>query len=305
MQKNVTTTKKKGGMASMRFQNRVFLTAMLTIPIVHWFIFWLYLNLQSILMAFRLPAGDWSFVNFVVLWAQLTSPTSDIILAVKNTFMWFGLQTFIIFPFTIALNYFFFKKIPGYKTFRVLLYIPGLLSSVAVAAMVKSFVMPSGPLGVILKACGMETVPLFFSNSKYANNAMVIYTLWLSWGANMLLLGGTFARVPAEVLEAAKLDGCGPFRELVQLILPMISSTLITMIILKMTGLFSASGPILLFTSGNYETVTLAYWIWERVMAGSGNYNTVAATGLAFTAIAVPLILTIRWLLEKIPVVEY
>ena len=121
----------------------------------------------------------------------------------------------------------------------------------------------------------------------------------------MLLLGGTFARVPAEVLEAAKLDGCGPFRELVQLILPMISSTLITMIILKLTGLFSSSGPIILFTSGNYNTTTLAYWIWESVLAGSGHYNTVAATGLAFTAIAVPLILTIRWLLEKIPVVEY
>ncbi|MBQ4054065.1 MAG: sugar ABC transporter permease [Clostridia bacterium] len=297
--------KKKNGMASMRFYNRVFLVAMLTIPIVHWFIFWLYLNLQSILMAFQIPTGDWSMLNFRVLWIQLTSPTSDIILAVKNTFMWFGLQTFIIFPFTIALNYFFFKKIPGYKTFRVLLYIPGLLSSVAVSAMVKQFVMPNGPLGVILKACGMETVPLFFSNSKYANGAMVIYTLWLSWGSNMLLLGGTFARVPQEVLEAAKLDGCGPMRELVQLILPMISSTLITMIILRLTGLFSSSGPLLLFTAGKYETLTLAYWIFEYTMAGSGNYNTVAATGLVFTAIAVPLILTIRWLLEKIPVVEY
>lgn len=305
MQLGKNTIVKKSGMASMRRQNRIFLAAMLTIPIVHWFIFWLYLNLQSILMAFQLPTGEWSMINFKVFWVQVTSPASEIKLAVKNTFMWFGLQTFIIFPFTIALNYFFFKKIPGYKTFRILLYIPGLLSSVAVSAMVKSFVMPNGPLGVILKAMGMETVPLFFSNSEYANGAMVVYTLWLGWGSNMLLLGGTFARVPQEVLEAAKLDGCGPFRELVQLILPMISSTLITMIILKLTGLFGSSGPLLLFTNGKYETLTLSYWIFETTMAGSGNYNTVAATGLVFTAIAVPLILTIRWALEKIPVVEY
>ena len=298
-------TAQKSSMASMRFHNRIFLICMLTIPIIHWLIFWLYMNFQSIIMAFRTPAGDWSFLNFEVFWNQIISPTSEIILAIKNTFMWFGLQTFIIFPFTIALNYFFFKKIPGYKTFRILLYIPGLLSGVATAAMVKRLVMPNGPLGVILQELGMETVPLFFSNSQYANKAMVIYTLWHSWGANMLLLGGTFARVPQEVLESAKLDGCGPMRELVQLIIPMISATLITMLILKLTGLFSSSGPLILFTNGKYGTLTLAYWIWETVLEGSGNYNTVAATGLVFTAIAVPLILTIRYYLEKIPVVEY
>lgn len=305
MQINFKTPREKSGMASLKRQNRIFLFAMLSIPIIHWFIFWLYLNLQSILMAFQLPTGEWSLLNFEVFWAQITSPKSEIKLAVKNTFMWFGLSNFIVFPFTIALNYFFFKKIPGYKVFRVLLFVPGLLSSVAVAAMINRLVLPSGPLGVILTSLGVEDVPLFFADSDYANKAMVIYTLWLCWGSNMLLLGGTYARVPQEVLEAAKLDGCGPFRELVQLILPMISSTLVTMIILNCTGIFGASGPLILFTKGEFETITLAYWIWESVMSGPGNYNTVAATGLVFTAIAVPLIMTTRWLLEKIPVVEY
>lgn len=306
MQLGENVPKKKSGMAAMRRQNRIFLTVMLTIPIIHWFIFWLYLNLQSILMAFQLPTGAWSFLNFEVLWRQLTSPGSDILLALKNTLMWFSISNFIILPFTIFLNYFFFKKIPGYKTFRILLFVPGLLSSVAIAAMVNRFVLPSGPLGIILKELGMKDVPLFFADSDYANKAMVIYTLWLGWGSNMLLLGGTFARVPMEVLEAAKLDGCGPVRELIQLIIPMISSTLITMIILSCTGIFGASGPLILFTKGEFETLTLSYWIFDNVrFGGTSTYNTVAATGLVFTLIAVPLIMTIRWLLEKIPTVEY
>ena len=256
-------------------------------------------------MAFQLPTGEWSAINFQVFWVQLTSPTGEIFIALKNTLMWFGLSNFIVFPFTIMLNYFFFKKIPGYKVFRVLLFIPGLLSSVAISSMINRFAMPSGPLGVILNSLGVEDVPHFFGESDYANGAMVVYSLWLSWGANLLLLGGTFARVPQEVLESAQLDGCGPFRELVQLIIPMISTTLITMLILNCTGIFSASGPIILFTKGEFGTTTLAYWIFDNVMRGAGNYNTVAATGLVFTAIAVPLIMTIRWLLEKIPVVEY
>ena len=298
--------KKKQGMKSLKRVNQLFLISMLTIPILHWFVSWLFVNIQSILMAFQLPTGEWSALNFTVLMKNLTDPKSEIILSLKNTFKWFLFSDCFMFPFTIVLNYFFYKKMPGYRLFRILLYVPGLLSSVALSSMVRRVVLPSGPLGTILQSLGMEEVPLFFTNPLYANKAMFLYSFWLGWGGNMLLLGGTYARVPAEVLEAAKLDGCGPVRELVQLIIPMISSTLITLIILRLTGIFNNSGPLFLFTQGNYGTMTLAYWIFDSVrFGGVSTYNTVAATGLVFTCIAVPLILTVRWLLEKIPVVEY
>ena len=298
--------RKAKGMNSMRMANRIFLISMLILPIIHWCVSWLFVNIQSILMAFQLPTGDWSLLNFTVLKKNLTDPNSDIVLAIANTLKWFVFQDCFMFPFTIILNYFFYKKMPGYKLYRILLYVPGLLSGVAVSSMIKRIVLPSGPLGVIFNALGVEEVPLFFTNPEYANKAMFIYSFWLGWGGSMLLLGGTYARIPAEVLEAAKLDGCGPVRELVQLIIPMISSTLITMIILRLTGIFSASGPLFLFTQGKYGTMTLSYWIFDSVrFGGASTYNTVAATGLVFTCIAVPLILTVRWLLEKIPVVEY
>ena len=290
----------------MKTANRIFLISMLILPIIHWCVSWLFVNIQSILMAFQLPTGEWSTLNFTALKNNLFDPNSEIMLALGNTMKWFLFQDCFMFPFTIVLNYFFYKKMPGYKMFRILLYVPGLLSGVAVSSMIKRVVLPSGPLGVIFESFGVEKMPLFFTDPEYANTAMFIYSFWLGWGGSMLLLGGTYARIPAEVLEAAKLDGCSPVRELVQLILPMISSTLITMIILRLTGIFSSSGPLFLFTQGNYGTMTLSYWIFDSVrFGGASTYNTVAATGLVFTCIAVPLILTVRWLLEKIPVVEY
>ena len=124
----------------------------------------------------------------------------------------------------------------------------------------------------------------------------------------MLVLGGAFERIPAEVLEAAKLDGVGPVRELTQLIVPMIWPTISTLLILYATGLFNASGPIFLFgTKGSYETWTLSYWIFHKVLyGGSGQYNTVSAMGLIFTCIGVPIVMFVRWLFERvIPAVEY
>ena len=122
------------------------------------------------------------------------------------------------------------------------------------------------------------------------------------------------ARVPDSVLEAAELDGCGPARELVQIILPLIWPTLSTMILLTFTSLLSSGGPILLFApTGQAETSTLSFWIYKQVYGtgefgqtgGTGNYGLVSAAGLVFTVIWVPVILFVRWLTEKIPVVEY
>ena len=122
----------------------------------------------------------------------------------------------------------------------------------------------------------------------------------------MLLFGGAFARIPTELIEAAKLDGITPVKEFIYLILPLVWSTLSTLLILNMTGLFAASGPILLFTKGAYRTTTIGYWIFDKVKyVGVSAYNEVAAAGLVFSAIGVPVIMFFKWLLERIPTVEY
>ena len=106
------------------------------------------------------------------------------------------------------------------------------------------------------------------------------------------------------IRDRAKLDGCGPGRELVSLIIPLLWPTISTQVILQLTGLFGSSGPILLFTQGAYETTTLAYWIFDSIYT-YGNYNAVSAAGLCCTVVGVPIILGIRWLIERIPAVEY
>ena len=81
-----------------------------------------------------------------------------------------------------------------------------------------------------------------------------------------------------------------------------------------MTGLFNSSGPILLFTGGvvqsDYGVSTLSYWMFQQVYGGgayggTGAYGAVSATGLVFTLVGVPIILFTRWLVEKVPAVEY
>ena len=285
--------------------NAIFITVMLALPVLHWIIFWFVVNINSILMAFQIPTGDWSLETMVIVFRNLSSGDSDLRIAIQNTFIYFAKDVIMLF-FQLIIAYFFYKKIAGYKVFRILFYIPSIISGVAVANMFANFITPSGPVGIILSKLGVNPVPEFLADSAYATKTILLYTIWLGWGGNMLLFGGAFARIPTELIEAAKLDGITAFKEFIYLILPLVWSTLSTLLILNMTGLFAASGPILLFTRGAYRTTTIGYWIFDKVKyVGVSAYNEVAAAGLVFSCIGVPIIMFFKWLMERIPAVEY
>ncbi len=302
--KIVQIPKKKKRNAEWKM-NTIFITVMLMIPILHWIIFWFVVNINSILLAFKIPTGDWSFETMKIVFRSLKAGDSNLNIAIKNTLSYFTKDVIMLF-FQLLIAYFFYKKLLGYKTFRIIFYIPSIVSGVAIATMFSNFIAPSGPFGVILSNLGVDPVPEFLADSDYATKTILLYTIWLGWGGNMLLFGGAFARIPTELIEAAKIDGITAVKEFVYLILPLVWSTLSTLLILNMTGLFGASGPILLFTRGAYRTTTIGYWIFDKVaFVGLSAYNEVAAAGLVFSCIGIPVIMLFKWLLERIPVVEY
>ena len=257
-------------------------------------------------MAFQTPTGEWSTINWETLFMDLTATDGSLKIALTNTFIHF-VTDFLFVPFHLFIAYLLYKKIKGFRAFQVILYLPAIINGVVMTTAFKNFVNPSGPVGqVLISAFGMSEAPEFFNNSDYATWSILFYKIWVGWGGNMMLFGGALARIPLEILESARLDGVGSFKELVRIIFPLLWPTVSTMLILMMTGIFTASGPILLFTRGSYNTSTLAYWIFDKVKyVGESAYNQVAATGLFFTLLGLPVVLFARWLAEKVPSVEY
>lgn len=311
--------KKKETATSMKRRQTGFLVFLLIIPIVHWLIFWLYVNLQSFVLAFQsytIDGSEWTLDNFKEVWRLITSPINNTLgIALLNTVKYFGTTVFIIIPLCLVVSFFFYKKIAGYKAFRVIFYLPAIISSLVMVTAYSEFVDPNGPLGAISRMLGIEPNDRsMLSRPETATNAIIVYTIWTGMTTNVLLFSGGMARVPVEVLEAAKLDGVGPGRELVNIIFPLIWPTFSTQLIFTMTGLFSAGGPILLFTQGQYNTTTVSFWIFSKVYgdvtsgapsASMAEYNIVSCAGMCFTAIGVPLILGTRKLLDKVEAVEY
>ncbi len=301
------------GRAQFKKQENFFVFCMLVLPFVQWLVFWLYVNFQTIALAFQDQRTElWTLQNFGDFWVSLTQG-GDIAVAVSNTFKYFVVSLVICMPASLVISYFLFKEILGFRAFRFIFYLPSLITGLALVAVYKQFVEPGGVLDKILQFFGGNPIPEegLFASYKTATPTIIGYAIWTGLSGSMLIFSGAMARVPGEVLEAAKLDGCSTFRELISIILPLIWPTLSTQIIFAFTGIFGASGPILLFTGdGSYDTTTISFWIFQQVygsggVGGAGSYNLVSAAGLCFTAVAVPIILTCKWLTEKVPSVEY
>ena len=293
----------------------LFIVAGLVLPILSFLVFWLYVNFNSFLLAFQEPRTyEWTLNNFAQFWDELTREGGTIGIALGNTLIYFAVGIIMLFLNLVA-SYFLYKKIFMYKTFRIIFYLPAIISAVVLTTVYAEFIKPQGPLGAILKAMGIPMRPEgLLGDAATATWTIVIYTIWSGF-TNMILFHGSLARIPGEIIEAAKLDGCGPFRECIHIVFPLILPMFSTMLIFNLTGLFTASGPILLFTPEIYEataykTMTISYWIFTQVygmggLGGSGYYGVVSAAGICFTLMGVPIILLVRKLLDKIPVVEY
>ena len=307
---NELAKKKK---SAMKRRETIFLVCILALPVLNWIVFWLSVNVSSFVLAFQDNMGDWSFINFTLFWDQLTSPYGDTVgMAILNTLKYFAVNLLLIFPLTLVMSYFIYKRLAGYRVFRVIFFLPAIISGIVLVSVYSNMISPTGPIGALLEAMGVQMPEEgYLLNPDTATPAILIYCIWTGFTTNLIIISSAMSRIPVEVLESARLDGCSSFKELIFLILPMIWSSVSTLVIFILTGIFNASGPILLFhPDGGYNTMTLSFWIYQQVYGGgtyggTGNYGLVSCAGLIFTCIGVPFILLVRRLIEKIPAVEY
>jgi ABC-type sugar transport system permease subunit len=284
----------------------LFILTFITVPVLQWLLFYVYTNFSAILMAFRDSANQWSLENFARFFKEFELPTSQIRIAFKNTFLTFGIL-FVTFPFKVLVSYFIYKKVPFSGFYRVVFFLPTIIFSVAWALI---FTQIIGVDGAIAKAVqewmGLDYTPELLADSKFANTVVLLNMMWLSFPGDLIIWGGTFARIPDDVLESAKIDGVTWWTEFTKIIVPMVWPTVALQMVLLFCGIFGASGNVFLLTRGNYGTMTLTAWMYMSVYNGSGGnytsgvYNYMSAVGLLLTTVAIIISLSIRKMTDKV-----
>ena len=279
----------------------LFVLGMLAIPLLHLGFFYFYVNAQSFLISFQVPRydgsgiTDWGFGNYKLFFEACKNIYADSGLgeAVKNTVTWFFVGNGINLPSSLFISYFLFKKIKHNQFFRTVLYLPCVVMQTVLVTLYKYMVGTGGPLFELFDLFQMDYIYIF-RTSQYAMKGMIVYCFITGIGGYFMLFGGAMNAIGTDVIEAGQIDGAGPFRELWSIILPGIWPTLSVFLMTNCIGFLGASGPVLLFTKGDYGTNTLSYWIYTLTMnsGGSGADQEYAATiGMVMSIVSLPITL--------------
>ena len=286
----------------------IFVWSMLALPLLNLLVFWVYVNIDSILMAFKnvdYANGGveyWTLDNFKNIYKMFVekTPGYDMILYGANTLKYWMIGTVWSIPHSVLLTYVFHKKLAGTKFFRIILYLPSIICSVVMAGIYEAFVSGKGVLGkILIEIFNVERVPAWFQEIEYATPMLLFYAFFFGFAGSYILFSGAMARISKDVQEAAALDGVTMWQELWYIYIPLMWPTISMTIVTSFAGIFGATGQILLFTPNFTETFTFGYWIYDQVRRYN-SYYVPSAFGLIFTVIAYPLCLLIRKLVTSI-----
>lgn len=290
---------------SSKWITTLFILSCVVVPVVQWLIFYVYVHLDAFGMAFTNKNGEISFDNFVRFFKEFSTPTSDIRIALKNTLLTFGITLVSYIPHVLV-SYFLYKKIPGHKFYRIVFFLPSIIFSVAIST---AFIRMMDPSGFIAQAVGnhlnLGYSPELLADSRFANIVVLAEMIWLGFPGNMIIWGGTFARIPEDVLESAQVDGVTWWQEFTKIIVPLVWPTVALQMVLLFCGIFGASANVFLLTGGKYETINLSTWMYLQLLNNSGGsynsnvYNYMSSVGMIMTVIAITISIVIRKYTDK------
>jgi multiple sugar transport system permease protein len=199
------------------------------------------------------PPGN--FVGFNNYTEFLTSATFW--QALYNTFVFFALYLVLTFWLPIAQALLLNEIRRGNAFFRFMHQIPSILPLVAGVLVWKWMYNPDhGLFNYLLGQLGLG--PYGWLNDLHITKlAIVLPTVFTGGGISLLLYYSAIRSIPSEILEAAKIDGAGPWKRIWTMILPNIKFIIVIQFVGFMSGILLAFDNIYVMTQGGPANSTL------------------------------------------------
>lgn len=160
----------------------------------------------------------------------------------------------------------------------VLFFMPYLTSGVAVSVVVKYLFSYNSALNTYLRETWNWDIKWMQSGAAFW--IIVVMIAWKMAGYYALFILSAIESVPEDVYEAAELDGCGGIKKLVYIILPMITPTLTSVVVLAAGLSFAIFSEPFLLTGGG-PSLSTTTWQMEIYNASFVNFNTGYGTAMA------------------------
>jgi multiple sugar transport system permease protein len=182
--------------------------------------------------------------------------------------------------------------LPGRAFFRTAFFAPYAISLVVVGLVWKYILADSTGIAVrLLGVLGVDRPPSFLGSPDWALWCVAGISIWFFVGFYMIILLGGLQDIPGELLEAARIDGAGPWRTLWSIVLPMLKpTTFFVLVLASIAGLagLQAFDLIYVMTQGGPANSTSmgVFYIYQQAF----KFNNVGYASAMATLYALALL---------------
>ena len=290
-----------------------FIYLLIAFPVIQMVVFWFYVNLSGITMAFQDANGNFSLETFKEVFAVFGGKQSFGFnvreMLGKSVFIWVS-NHIVINIIGILSTFILTKHMVGHKFFRTCYMIPGLLGSVVFVSIMQDFYADDGILVALVQKLDIKVPYTIIQDGFLGSKDTAFPTLMVQmyiWGlaGGGLILSGAYMRIPQEIFESASIDGCGFFREAFQIAVPCVWPTLSTMMVFGLCSFFTADFNTYLYSSGTggRGINSIGYYTYSlKLKIAGGNdslYSYSSAFGVTLMLMTLPVVFLGRWLLSK------
>jgi multiple sugar transport system permease protein len=158
------------------------------------------------------------------------------------------------------------RKMRGVLAFRLIYFLPHLTLTVAAAIIWAWIYHPEfGLINFLLSQVGIQG-PNWLFNSSWAMPAIIIMSNWHGVGYAMLIFLAGLQGIPAELYEAADIDGASGWQRLRYITVPMLSPATFFVLVTSLIGAFQGFDQFYIMTNGGpaFATTTLVLHIFKN-----------------------------------------
>lgn len=194
-------------------------------------------------------------------------------------------------------------KLKGIGFFKVVFYMPNIITAASVAVMFSSlFIYPYGPIDQILRKAGILPYSFQFMRSETWSRLIISFIqFWMWFGPTTILFITGILSINTSLYEAARVDGATPTQMFFRITLPLLKPIMIYILVTSVVGGLQMFDIPFLYAGGgpNYSTQTLAVFIYNQAFTGQNNYNIAAAGSVYLLIMAIILSLFIYRVLNR------
>lgn len=245
-------------LSSAQAQRRMVILGFLVVPLTMLAIFSLYPFLQLVWFSVTDWDGLSPVMEFVGLdnYRRIFNEDRVLLLPLVNSFYYFigsMLQLALATYFAVILN----RGMPGSSAYRLILFMPFVLNSVAVSIIFRDFLQIEGGLDALMVLIGLGAYTQeWVQDPDIVKWSLVFASIWRYLGFQLLITYGALQAVPQDQYEAARIEGANEWQQFRFITFPTIAPVLGLQIILSTVGSLEVFDVPFLITGGANGTTT-------------------------------------------------